>query len=499
MSLLYLREDESCAATGITNSFAHEFGFSNAHMIQSSIIACTCPAFHCILRCACAHSAVHIRSDLSSLFNIYVLYHHWTKPAHPKFLLRAPRKLCIRMHVLAGTVEIVAWCLAWFWGVDRSMDMRDTFTKIQVVASFVHSATAAYQTPILFGTQAIMIPVYVILICARVFCGVDLWLNPECAMKSVRLYNILSIYTWCRVTVLLFTVLQIFEEHLYSASILLAGAANLPSFGMAAPIGALFLTALYCLYVYCCCSESRKAQQFTENGRDIFDGDAFGQMIAGVNECPFAALGDLDQKEKLRALFDRWDRDKTGSVSSDELQQVAKAHGAASWIHGLHSFQMLNGGKDLTFDDFCRVLATRSTLDDGSDELAEAIKPSASYDTQARFMFDKIRHGIAEEHHIHNDGSLSVQDLAFLLSQYGISPNEARSTMRNFDMSKDGTLSFEEFKAGFKPLVVFQVAELRKRVREIKRSTQRNELMKSRSQTVSGNIVVPVSTNAEGA
>ena len=377
-----------------------------------------------------AHAAACVWSDLSTVFNVYVLYHHWTKPPHPKFMLRAPRKLSIRMHVLSGTVEIIAWCLAWFWTTDGSMKLRDTFTAIQVIASFVHCATAAYQTPIVFGTQAIMVPVYVFCVAAKLWCGVDLWINPHCALKSVRLYNILSIYTWCRVMVALFQTIQMFEESLYSIAILLAGAANLPSLGAAAPIAALIVTALYCLLVYFFCSPAVKASQFSEHGRDLFDGKAFGQMLSAVNQCPIAALGDMDQKDKLRGLFDSIDRDRSGTVSPDELQQLAAVHGAASWMNSLATFQALEGGKDLTFDDFCRVLATTSAMDDGSVELQEAIKPSASFDTQARFLFDKIRNGIADDHPIGADDSLSAQDLAFVLSQYGMPPAEARNAMR---------------------------------------------------------------------
>ena len=47
-------------------------------------------------------------------------------------------------------------------------------------------------------------------------------------------------------------------------------------------------------------------------------------------------------------------------------------------------------------------------------------------------------------------------------------------------MSKDGTLSFEEFKAGFTPLVTFQIHQLRGRVVEIKRSRTRVERERER-------------------
>lgn len=46
---------------------------------------------------------------------------------------------------------------------------------------------------------------------------------------------------------------------------------------------------------------------------------------------------------------------------------------------------------------------------------------------------------------------------------------------------EDGTLSFEEFKAGFTPLVTFQIHQLRGRVVEIKRSRTRVERERERT------------------
>lgn len=47
-----------------------------------------------------------------------------------------------------------------------------------------------------------------------------------------------------------------------------------------------------------------------------------------------------------------------------------------------------------------------------------------------------------------------MHDLAFVLVQYGVPAGEAKQAMRKFDSSGDGELSFDEFKVGFKPLVV---------------------------------------------
>ena len=53
MSLTYPIEIESCAVANTTESFAQEFGFADANMIQSTIIACTSVALSLGCCCCC--------------------------------------------------------------------------------------------------------------------------------------------------------------------------------------------------------------------------------------------------------------------------------------------------------------------------------------------------------------------------------------------------------------------------------------------------------------
>ena len=100
----------------------------------------------------------------------------------------------------------------------------------------MHIATAAYQTPHVFGTQAVMIPAYMCCIVFRLYTTIDLILNPLCAMKVLRAYSVLSVYTWCRVFIFIFTQLKILDENMYTVSITLAGLCCLPSVGPGANI-----------------------------------------------------------------------------------------------------------------------------------------------------------------------------------------------------------------------------------------------------------------------
>lgn len=185
----------------------------------------------------------------------------------PKFLLRAPRKLSIRLHVLSGTTEIISFVVVWCWGLggeateDAPWRMREQLTRVQCIASMVHLVTAVYQTPIVFGTQAVMIPAYLGCILAKSACTWDLWNNLNCARKCLRLYNILSIYTWCRVFIGLFGRTVMFQDSLYSVSILLAGAVCLPSMGPGMMCIAFLVIGTYQVTVYCFASDHVKASQ----------------------------------------------------------------------------------------------------------------------------------------------------------------------------------------------------------------------------------------------
>jgi hypothetical protein len=179
--------------------------------------------------------------------------------------MRAPRKLSIRLHVLSGTTEIISWVIAWHWGLSGygagTFETRDNFTRLQCLASLVHLATALYQTPIVFGTQAVMIPAYLGCIAAKFGCTVDLWNNVHCATKSVRLYNVLSIYTWCRVFIMLFGRSVMFQDSLYSVSILFAGAVCLPSMGPGMMCIAFLTIGTYQIAVFFFGSDHFKASQ----------------------------------------------------------------------------------------------------------------------------------------------------------------------------------------------------------------------------------------------
>lgn len=348
------------------------------------------------------------------------------------------------MHVLSGTTEIISWCLAWWWGVDGKMEYRDIFTQVQVVASMIHIATAAYQTPIVFGTQAVMVPAYIGCVLIKFWCAVDLWFNLTCARKSVRLYNVLSIYTWCRVFIGLFGRTVMFEDSLYSVSILFAGAICLPSVGPGAFGGAFLFIATYQLFVHFFASDHFRANQFREHGRDLFSNGAFNEILSTMNKCPFSDLEGMDPRTKMRGVFDSIDVDGNGVIDQAELMKFAERGHSMSWIDALQAHREYVGHDTLDFDEFCAVLGSRmSVLSTGEGRytthvdqvskvtLEQAIVPGANYDTKARFLFDVMNSCAAHEMEENaTPDHIDMHDLAYVLVQYGVPAGEAKAAMR---------------------------------------------------------------------
>ena len=479
---------------------------------------------------------IYLIAAVSTLCNVGVLYVHWTAPPHPKFLLLPSRKLSIRMHVLSGSIEIFSSCVAWFLRIEAARSL----VLVQVAASLVHSATALYQMPIVFGVQAIMIPAYACCVFLRLLSAVELALNPLCGMKVLRLYCVLSVYTWCRVFVLFFNVLNIFNAHNYSIAIALAGMCCLPAVGPAANVFCCLLVVMYGVWLLKCADGETRALQTSENSRDMFDDPRFQAIIdlnsRGASSCPFATASVDERRARLRALFDAIDTDKTGTIEPAELMHVAKtATNSAIWTHLMkHRGQMQRAALDaqqstragLDFEAFVKFFVGRSTLFDNEqlDDVAttgdkadsevkadvpamtiaargggsraffwkreslmrsrsrrlqkevgqagasrivtlEEVLATKEFDVKAAFIFRAIDRD--------KTGTIDAQELGTLLLQYSLPFGDVEAVMRRCDTSRDGKISYGEFKDKFKGLINFQVQELKARHQEMQRDAAR--------------------------
>eukprot|EP00927_Polykrikos_kofoidii_P011163 TRINITY_DN14712_c0_g1_i1.p1 TRINITY_DN14712_c0_g1~~TRINITY_DN14712_c0_g1_i1.p1 ORF type:complete len:491 (+),score=84.83 TRINITY_DN14712_c0_g1_i1:124-1473(+) len=409
---------------------------------------------------------------LSTVNNVWVLIFHWTTPPHPKFLLLLDRRISIRMHVLSGTIEIISFVIGWFLGDGP----RNVLIHINATASSVHCLTALYQTPIVFGTQAIMRPAYCACVICKIACVVDVWLHPTCAMKFLRLYNIHSVYTWCRVFMAFFIKLHIVTENMYTVSILLAGFMCGPSCGPGVNVVFVVFVVSYSLILGTFASAETVAHQFNENSRDIFDNPAFQSVLGGTAlACPFGEAVCGDKESVIERTFKAIDTNNSGTVTLEEIKSFAAMHKSHQWVALVDMYvQMEDKPKDgWDKETFKRVLGGKGMVDvsskDGltNDKLRHVISKSATYEQKARFMFDVINRNRGV------DDVISSDEMAYLLLQYSLPMSDVRQVMSKYGGS-DNVISFDEFKKGFRPLILFQIAELRGRLQEVDSKKQRH-------------------------
>eukprot|EP00927_Polykrikos_kofoidii_P011164 TRINITY_DN14712_c0_g1_i2.p1 TRINITY_DN14712_c0_g1~~TRINITY_DN14712_c0_g1_i2.p1 ORF type:complete len:478 (+),score=86.46 TRINITY_DN14712_c0_g1_i2:110-1543(+) len=430
---------------------------------------------------------------LSTVNNVWVLIFHWTTPPHPKFLLLLDRRISIRMHVLSGTIEIISFVIGWFLGEGA----RNVLIYVNAAASSVHCLTALYQTPIVFGTQAIMRPAYCACVICKIACVVDVWLHPTCAMKFLRLYNIHSVYTWCRVFMAFFINLNIVNENMYSVSIMLAGFTCCPSCGPGVNIIFAVFIGCYSLILYTFASAETVAHQFNENSRDIFDNPAFQGVLAGTaTACPFGNAGCGDKESVIEGIFKAMDKNNSGKVTLEEVKDFAAVHKSQQWATLVDMYVQMNGkAKDgWDMETFKKVVGGKGMLDVSSnvgpanDKLKQVISKSATYEQKARFMFDVINRNPGV------DDVISSDEMAYLLLQYSLPIRDVRLVMSKYGKG-DKVISFDEFKKGFRPLILFQIAELRGRLKEVASKMQRQETLAQLS--IKAARVAPAETAAD--
>lgn len=427
----------------------------------------------------------------STIANVGVLYVHWTIPPHPKFLLLLDRKISIRMHVLSGTIEIIIFVVGWF--VPLVEDSHRALVYINAAASAVHCLTALYQTPIVFGTQAVMLPAYVGCVALKIACVVDVFLHPNCALKFIRLYNIHSVYTWCRVFIFLFTKLQIMNENMYTVSIMFAGFCCAPAYGPGINVIFALMVLVYGFCLTRFASPETVARQLTENSRDMFDNPSFQSTLSALggsgsgstSSCPFGQVGKASREGMLKSLFNSMDTSQDGRVSLEEIRAFAGSHKSEVWTNLIAAYLSRHPeeqGRGMDYETFKQVMSSKGLMDLGIDKeggkskMEHIVSKQASYDEKARFLFDAINQK--------KDAYISLDELTYLLIQYSLPISDVERIVRKFDsQGNDGRLSFDEFKAGFRPLILFQIKELKGRMREIATHQQRTQILKSFTST----------------
>ncbi len=160
---------------------------------------------------------------ISAFMNVFVLTYHVNHPPHPKFFLSIQRRTLLYLHIGSGCLELVSCLLAYLMG------HAGWALLAAAVALAGHIPTSFYQTAIVSGSKAIMIPSYVFVTTLHLFCALHLLIDPQSTYWLLNLFLVLNTYVWVRVFYFLFGRIGLFTESLYTNSVLFAVLLVLPA------------------------------------------------------------------------------------------------------------------------------------------------------------------------------------------------------------------------------------------------------------------------------
>jgi calmodulin len=135
-----------------------------------------------------------------------------------------------------------------------------------------------------------------------------------------------------------------------------------------------------------------------------------------------------DKVTECKEVFDLFDKDKDGSITTRELGDVMRALGAnptqAELQEMVNEVDSNDSGK-IEFKEFLDLFARKLKDPDSEEDLVEAFK-----------MFDKD-----------NNGFISAAELRHVMTTLGekLTEEEADEMIREADMNGDGQINYQEF------------------------------------------------------
>jgi len=371
---------------------------------------------------------------VSSFFNLFVLFYHYTHPPHPKFVILPQRRFSIYVHIVSGLIELVACWLAFFTG-------SPIIGKIASLAAICgHVPTAYYQTSIVFGAKALMVSGYLFAISLHLFSAIHLFFEPTSIFWLLNMFLIHNIYVWCRVFYFFFGFVGVFKESLYTNSILTSGLILFPAV-LGASANMLFLgyvaLSIILYFVIVGPNQTERNRFVNECTRDILVNKETHENWIKERE-HLAKLAENDQltdQQRAKQAFDDSDQDKNGSLDDEEIDRLLKEWKVAESF--LRRFKNYSRKHPMSFDVFYRDIWRVSQT---SVNIVEAgIKREGM--AKAKFVFDTLD--------LDQSGFIEAFELEKLLIQWGLPTNEVEAYMAE---DEDEQFSFEEFYQNLKPI-----------------------------------------------
>ncbi|MFM2151958.1 MAG: hypothetical protein RL199_393 [Pseudomonadota bacterium] len=361
----------------------------------------------------------------SALANVVVIAYHYAIAPHPKFLVVPWRRWVLRAHILSGTVELAFGLWACFTGSTTAA------TVAALAALTLHVPSSFAQTPIVFGSKAVMVPSYLLCIVTHAYCATMLLLHPASTFWAVNTFLVFNIYVWCRVYYYLFDWAHLFDGARYSVAIVAAGATMAPAlFG---PMGFLllltFVAAYAGLYRVLFVRTPRELVEFVrEHPRDAF--------VTATARAEAAALGEA---------FDRIDVAGEGRVPVASVESLLFAWRVPA--ERVDAVRKAVGGGAVTREAFGRLAAD---LPEVGAKAARWLRIGAACtdEARARVVFDALDGD--------GDGLIESSDLDRLLVEWGMPHAE----VERYRALLGDRIAFETFLEGLRPVWTYVFFEI---------------------------------------
>ena len=371
---------------------------------------------------------------ISSFFNLFVLFYHYTHAPHPKFVILPIRRFVIYTHISSGVLEFITCWAAFLTG------NKYIATIAALAAILGHVPSAYYQTSIVFGAKALMISGYLFAISLHLFSALNLLMEPTSIYWLLNMFLVHNIYVWCRVFYFFFGFVGVFKDTLYTNSILTSGLILFPAvLGVSANL--LFLgyvaSSILLYYIIVRPNEEERSRFINECTRDlIVNKDIHSAWIKErVRLAEFANNDQLSDQQRAKQVFDQLDENKNGTIDGEEIVRLlSEWQAAAAYIE---RFSRWSKKRDMSFELFYRNiwrLAETSVSHSEKSKKREGI-------ARARFIFDLLDADAS--------GFIDGIELQKLLIQWGLPENEVDAYLAG---DEDKQYSFDEFYANLKPI-----------------------------------------------
>ena len=135
-----------------------------------------------------------------------------------------------------------------------------------------------------------------------------------------------------------------------------------------------------------------------------------------------------EQRKELQEVFDQFDKDKDGKISSKELENAMQSMGQNPTVDEVNQMMQevdLNQDGKIDFDEFMTLMLRNSPETQTEDEVINAFR-----------VFDKEGKGL-----------ISLAELKHIMMTIGdkMTEEEADEMVNEADIDEDGMINYEEF------------------------------------------------------